>query len=78
MYCPCHLQATRLRREAQKLRDLEAARDGLAARVEELRQELATALQRAERAEGEAANLKVCSKGGGAILCAKVPPVLGN
>ncbi|KAL4419268.1 hypothetical protein ABPG77_004826 [Micractinium sp. CCAP 211/92] len=51
-------QATRLRREAQKLRDLEAARDGLAARVEELRQELATALQRAERAEGEAANLK--------------------
>lgn len=78
MHCPLNLQATRLRREAQKLRDLEAARDGLAARVEELRQELATALQRAERAEGEAANLRVRLKGGGAFLCAKVPPVWGN
>ncbi|KAL4420012.1 hypothetical protein ABPG75_007110 [Micractinium tetrahymenae] len=51
-------QAARLRREAQKLRDLQAARDSLAGQVEDLGQQLAAALQRAERAEGEAANLK--------------------
>lgn len=54
-----HLQAEQLRREAAKLRALTEQRDGLLVAREELSAALAAALLRAERAEGEAASLKV-------------------
>lgn len=63
---PClPFQAAQLRREAAKLRELQQQRDGLAAEREELRAALAAATQRAERAEGEVATLRVGLDGWG-------------
>jgi hypothetical protein len=56
---PTTPQAEQLRREAARLRELEAARASLTARCEDLQAALAAAVARAERAEGEAASLKV-------------------
>lgn len=56
-------QVAQLRREAAKLRELTAQRDGLAAERQELAAALAAAVQRAERAEAEVATLRVGSAG---------------
>ena len=53
------LQAARLCREAAKLRELQQQRDQLVGDKERLGQALAAALARADRAEAEAASLKV-------------------
>ena len=52
-------QVAQLRREAAKLRELQAQRDSLAAEGQELGRQLAAAVQRAERAEAEVATLQV-------------------
>jgi hypothetical protein len=74
------LQAARLRREAAKLRELQQQLDALAAEGAELRQQLATAVHRAERAESEVTTLKVGGWGlfvGDMFCCCSshVPPL---
>ena len=74
------LQAAQLRRGAAKLRELQQQRDALAAEGAELRQQLAAAVHRAERAESEVTTLKVGGWGlfVGDMLCccsSHVPPL---